>query len=72
MLIKISWYDTYHQQTQEAVVSTPDAAFSLCQALDKEEHVRQWVCDLVEGEYPWYQEKLWNKLRPWKDWDYKL
>lgn len=70
MFIKIIWYDTYHKETQEAVVSTPDAAFTICQSLDGNECVRQWVCDMVEEEYPWYKQKLWKKMKDMKNWDY--
>lgn len=67
-LIKVTWYDT---KTMEAVVSDPDALHSLVAALDSSNYVRQWRLDVPLDTYPWYQEKLWLKLKQdYSSWDY--
>lgn len=70
MLIKILFYV---DGLQECVCSTPDAAHTICYALDNSLEVRQWRLDTGLGCFPWYtsESRFWKKLRSnWKDWDY--
>jgi hypothetical protein len=60
-LYTITWYD---QKQHYAVVSDPTSLHCLCEYLDKSPNVTQWcVENMGEGEFPFYQEKLWEKLK---------
>lgn len=73
MLIKIIWYDDYERTTLECIVASNDAAFCICDALDRSSYVRQWRLDCPEDTFVWYhQDNNFKKLiiDPHK-WDYK-
>lgn len=67
-LYKISWYEG--RETHEAVVGSPDSAFSLCWVLDDDESVIQWTTEIPEGEFPWSKPSSWQKWKKWNEWVY--
>jgi hypothetical protein len=67
-LYKISWYEG--RETHEAVVGSPQSAFSLFWVLDAAEGVTQWTTDIPEGEFSWAKQSNWRKWRNWGEWIY--
>lgn len=69
MFITINWYT---DKVRTTIVSDPDDALTLVSILDANTSVRQWNCDLIPMEYPWYQKHLWKKLIYCAaNWDYR-
>ncbi|HHB9680550.1 TPA: hypothetical protein ACOAY7_002933 [Vibrio cholerae] len=74
MLIKVIWYDDYKRTTLQCIVASNDAAFCICDALDKSSYVRQWRLGCPEDTFVWYHQDNNNFKKLIIDprkWDYK-